>query len=166
MSVGTADLLKALNVVWDASALDASFLALRDASVVDAEYPVLHDQEAAPTHPFPYCVMDEADSVTTDRMSGGVASINEIRDVSVRFNVQARAVDGDARTPKEIAAFLAEEIMKVFGGHPTAVPVPLVLDHGGFLIAQYQNDFGLRTDDNEYQWIVAYLFRLDVPVMA
>jgi hypothetical protein len=165
MSVATADLLNALNTVWDASTLDATFEALRDPTVVDAEYPVLNDQEAAPTQPFPYCVMDEADSETLERMSGSSATNNEVRDVTVRFNVHARTRTGDARTAKQIAAFLAEEIMKVFGGHPTVAPTGLTLINGNHLITQYRNDFGLRTEDNAYQWVVVYLFRLDVPVM-
>ena len=73
--------------------------------------------------------------------------------------------EDDARTAKEIAAYLAEEIMKVFGGHPTVVPTGMVaLDYGNHLITQYVSDDGVRTGDEEYSWLVSYLFRLDVYV--
>jgi len=53
----------------------------------------------------------------------------------------------------------------VFGGHPTvAATGAIILTNGKHLITQYQNDFGIRIDDNEYQWVVEYLFRIDVPV--
>ncbi len=164
MSVATADLHKALNTVWNASSLDATFKALWDASITDAEFPALHDQEAAPGQPFPYCVLDQSASSTVNRMSATGAFLREVRDVSWSLHVHARAVSGDSRTAKEIAAYLAEEIMKVFGGHPTVAPTALTLDNGNFLIAQYQNDFVIRTGDDEYRWTVEYVFRSDVPV--
>lgn len=164
MSVGSADLHKAVNTAWAASTLDATFKALWEADIEADEFPVLHDQQATPNQPFPYCVYLQDTGVTADRMSGGNTSLREVRDVPWSFHVQARAVDNDSRTPKEIAAFLAEEILKVFGGHPTETPTGLTLDNGNYLIAQYQNDFGVRTGDNEYRWDVNYVFRIDVPV--
>ena len=166
MSIATADLIAAFSTAWDASTLDVLFKALRDSSVVEAQFPdVLHDQEAAPGQPFPYCVMDQTTTTTTDRMSGGVAALREIRDTSLTLHVHARAVNGDARTAKEIAAYLAEEIMKVFGGHPTVSPTgTLTLVNGEALIVQYVNDFGIRTGEDEYRWTVEFLIRADVPV--
>ena len=167
MSVASASVHKAVNTVWDASTLNASFLALRDASVVDADFPVLNDQEATPAQPFPYCVYEQSSSSTTDRMSGAGSTIREIRDVSWNFHIHAREVDGDARTAKEIAADLAEEVMKVFGGHPTVAATDLSpsLDNSGFLISEYQTDFGVRSgEDDEYRWDVQYILKVDVPL--
>ncbi len=164
MSVASADIHKAVNTVWDASTLDASFKALWDADVDTTEFPVLHDQEATPEQPFPYCVYEISSSSTTDRMSGVGSTIREIRDVSWVFHIHAREVDGDGRTAKEIAAELAEEVMKVFGGHPTVAATDLSLDNGGFLISTYQNDMGIKTGEDEYQWNVIYIFKVDVPV--
>lgn len=164
MSVGSADLHKAINTVWDASTLDATFQALRNSDVEDDEFPVLEDQEAGPGEVFPYCVYQMAEGITTDRMTGNDGAKKEIRDVPCEFRVHARVISGDSRTPKEIAAFLIEEILKVFGGHPTETPTGLTLDNGAFLISQYQTDMGLRVEDNEYQWNLTYFFRLDVPV--
>lgn len=165
MPVAAADLHFAINVVWDNSVLDDTFQALWDSSVTVSEFPVLNDQEATPEHPFPYCVFEQVGSETTDRMSGGIGALREIRDVSISFRVHARAVSGDSRTAKKIAADMAEEILKVFGGHPKVSPTDsMPLENGNFLISQYQDDFGIREGDDEYMWTVNYIFRLDVPV--
>ena len=130
-----------------------------------ADYPVLHDQEATPGQPFPYCVMGESGSSTQVRMSSATHEKREVRDVSWMFTVHATSVDGDGRTAKGIAADLIEEIMKQFGGHPTTVPVQTItLTNGKHLITQYVNDAGIRTGDDEYSWFVSFLFRLDIPV--
>lgn len=164
MSIASEDLHKAIASLWSSSGLDATFKALWDSGVAESEWLSLNDQEAYPKQPFPYCVFEQSPGSTTDRMSGGTDSLQEIRDIPWDFRVHARAIDGDSRTAKEIAADLNEEIMKVFGGHPTESPTDLILDNGNFLIAQYQNDYGVRTGDSEYMWIVSYVFRLDVPV--
>lgn len=163
MSVASADLFAAINTVWDVSGLDEKFKALWSAPAAD--YPVLHDQEATPGQPFPFCVMGEIASSTTDRMSGGVNALREVRDVSLTLDVYAETVDGDARTGKGIAAYLAEEIMKVFGGHPTqAATGVFTLDNGKHLINLYDSDHCIRVGDNEYMWQISYTLRVDVPL--
>jgi hypothetical protein len=165
MSIASADLIKAIHTAWDASTLSTTFQALWPSDSQNSEFFELLDQEAPGGQPFPYAVTDETTSVTVNRMSGGVTSLREVRDIEVRINVFATDVDGDNRTSKEIAAYLAEEIMKVFGGHPTVNPTATItLDNGNHLITEYQNDFGVRTADDFFQWVVIYLFRIDVPV--
>ncbi len=164
MSVNSADFQKAIVTVWNASGLNATFQALWDAGVAVSEHAVLRDSEAAPKDPFPYCVMETTMGVTTDRMSGPDGTLREIRDLEVVFSVNARAVSGDARTSKEIAADLGEEIMKIYGGHPEVSPTDLELDNGNFLISEYQGDVGVRLDEDQHQWRTTYLFRSDVPV--
>lgn len=164
MTIANADLHGALNAVWDASSLDAAFRALWDAAVVVGEFPVLHDGEASSEQPFPYCVYELSPGVTTDRMSDEAGLIREIRDVPGVFRVHARAIDGDARTAKQIASELAENVMEQFGGHPSVAAQTVTLDSGRYLITQYQNDYGIKTGDNEYSWSIAYNFRIDVPV--
>jgi hypothetical protein len=164
MSVGVADLHKAITTVWDASTLDATFQALYKSGVSASEFHVLNDGIAGAGQPWPYCVYEVIAGTTTDRMS----SVNdgftrEIHDIFCEFRVHARTVEGDSRTPKEIAAFLIEEIMKVFGGHPTQSPTGLTLDNGNFLISQYQSEIGFEIENSRYQWNIQYLFRLDVP---
>jgi hypothetical protein len=165
MSIASADLIKAIHTAWDASTLSTSIQALWPADTLNSEFFEIYDQEAPAKTPFPYVVTDQTVSVTVNRMSGGVNALREVRDVEVRFNVYATDVEGDSRTSKEIAAYVAEEIMKVFGGHPTVSPTATItLDNGKHLITEYQNDFGARTVDDFFQWVIIYLFRIDVPV--
>jgi hypothetical protein len=165
MSIASADLIKAINTTWDASTLPTSFQALWPSDSQNTEFFELYDQEAPARQPFPYAATEETGSVTVNRMSKETNDLWEVRDVEVRFNVYATDVSGDNRTSKEIAAYLAEEIMKVFGGHPTVNPTgTITLDNGNHLITEYQNDFGVRTADDFFQWVVIYLFRIDVPV--
>ncbi len=164
MSISTAALMKGIVSAWNDSTLDATFKALW--SSASSEFFVLLDQEAPGGQPLPYCVLDAMGSNTRERMSGAATLIKrETRDVVVRFNIHTRDITSDTRTMKEIAAFLAAEIMKVFGGHPTQSPTgTIALDSGNHLITQYQNDYGVKTGDDEYQWIIDYLFRIDMPV--
>ena len=166
MSVNLADLYVAINAAWESSGLNALFLALRPAGTINSNFSVLCDQEASPGQPHPYCVIDQiTNSNTKDRMTDGVEGLRETRDIPVRFNVYAKEVVGDIRSAKVIAAYLAEELMKVFGGHPTVSPTgTITLSNGNHLQTRYENDFGIRLDDDEYQWHVAYSFKLDVPV--
>ena len=166
MSVASADIMKSINAAWNASTLDATFKALWP-DPTDATFPVMHDQEASPGQPFPYCVAEQFTGNTTDRMSGGPDSLREVRESTVRFHIHTMPVDGDLRSEKEIAAYLAEEMMKVFGGHPTVAPTAtLALDNGNVLWMKYENDFGIRPDETYYEWLLHYAVMSDVPVMA
>ena len=166
MSVNTADMHKGINAAWAASDLDDVFLALR-ADPTDESTPVLNDQEAAPSEKFPYCVFGEIMPSRISQMSGGVSSIRQIRGVSVQFNVHASTKSGDSRSAKQIAAYLSEEIIKVFGGHPTVSPTQSIsLDNGNVVSMDYQNDYGIREDDSQYKWIISYEAMIDVPVMV
>jgi len=162
MSVSAADIHNAINVLWNSSGLDGKFTTLRES--VTTDFPVLNDMEAAGSAVFPYCVMEQGEMVTTSRMSSTGLFIREIRDVGWFFRVHAKDVSGASRNAKQIATYLAEEIMKVFGGHPTGNPTKPELAHGGFLIAEFLRDFSIREDDDNYMWTVEYAFRVDVPV--
>jgi len=164
MSVSTAAFYKAIVTAWKNSGLDDLFKALWS-DPTSTEYLVLNDQLALGGQPFPFCVMEVVSPTTTDRMSGGVHALREIRDITVNFNLHARDVDGDTRTNKEIAAYLAEEVMKVFGGHPTQSPSAVIqLENGNHLITRYDNDYSIRTGDEETQWVLVFTFRIDTPV--
>jgi len=164
MAIATADFWKSINAAWDASTLDALFRAVKS---ITASHIVLHDQDASPGQDYPYCVVNQFSSSTVSRMSGGVDSLREVRDAQVTFNVHAKEVSGDSRSAKQIAAYLAEEIMKVFGGHPTVTATAsMELDNGNVLLSEYQTDYGIFIPDDEFNWIVSYRFEVDVPVMA
>lgn len=164
MSVNSADLFKALNAAWDASGLDALFQAYWDAGVDPSRWEILNDQQTAPGQPYPYCVLGEPATTMEARMSAGVGQVRQVRDVGVRFDIYAKAVAGS--TAKEVAAALAEEVLKVFGGHPTVIAgtADLALDNGKHLITVLDSDWCVRLGDDEYMWAVDYRFKVDVPV--
>ena len=161
-----ADIYRAIQALWTAESIDTPFKALWPASVTPTDYPVLHDGEATPGQPWPYCVFGVSPSNTAARMSRTTTSKWEIRDVPCEFHVHGKPVTGDTRSAKRIAAAMAANIINKFGGGPSVAPTAMSLDNGNFLIAQYQNDYGVRTGDEEYQWIVAYILRVDVPVLT
>lgn len=163
MAIASSDLHKAVNTVWDANNLNPRFTNLWEAAK-RTDFPALHDQEAAASQPFPYCVFEIEPGATTSRMSGCPTQNQEIRDIPVSFRVHARKIDGVGKTAKKIASDLIEDIIQIFGGHPTIKPKDLVLDNGNFLITQFQTDWGIRTDDKNYQWLLSYIMRIDVPV--
>jgi hypothetical protein len=164
VSIAAADLHAALQSAWSASGLDAQFTALWTDDYSLADFPVLHDQEAAPGQPFPYCIIEIDKSKTTTRMSRPEGGKWEIRDVPVTFTIFADNVEDDARSPKQIASDLAEEVMKVFGGHPTMAPTQTIeLTNGGHLITQYDNDYPTRDEQDRWAWSITYNFRVDVP---
>ena len=165
MTVGSSDLLKAINSAWDVSTLDATFKAYWD-DPTETEFYVLNDQEAPGQQPWPYVVMDQPDDVLVERHSADGDSIKrEIRDVEVRFNVHVEVDAGSTKSAREVASDLTAAILAVFGGHPSTSPTgTITLDNGKHLITQYQTDYGIRTGDDEYQWVVVYLFRVDIPV--
>jgi hypothetical protein len=151
---------KAVAALWTSSGLEASFES-HWASTTD--HVTLNDGEAAPGTPFPYTVYDAPEPEIVARMSGH--STNEkhhIRDLPFIFRVFAQQTS--TKSAKELASELAGEIMAVFGGHPTTSPTAMTLDNGVVLIGQYQSDYGVKVDDEVHQWIVDYIFKLDIPV--
>jgi len=166
VSIGQADLLKSIGVVWDASTLNATFRALWSATPDGDDFPVLHDTEAGGEQPWPYCIFESQFGVVSERMSKGTDDLWTTRDMPATFKVHASEVDGDARSAKQVAADLVEEVIKVFGGHPTVAPEEITLDNGNHLVTLYQNDFSMREDDVHWMWTVSYMFRIDVPEMA
>lgn len=166
VAVGEADLHEAINKIWDESGLDTEFKNLWKRDVRDSqEFPTLHDQQAGPDQPFPYCVYEIRAGVTVSRMtSSSKTGRREIRDNIALFRIHAK--EQDKTSAKKIASDLLDSVLQVYGGHPTVSPRSLDLNYGNFLLAQYQNDYGIRTGAEEYQWILEYVMRLDVPVAA
>ena len=161
MSVAGAAIHKAVATLWSSSGLNTLFQAywpVADRSL----YTSLNDGEAAPGTPFPYAVFTARAPNVRTRMSGEDASKQYINDQPWLFEVHAGP--SGSSSAKEVAATVAEEIIKVFGGHPTQSPQSLTLDHGRVLIVQYQNDWGERESDDVHKWMVEYNIRTDVPV--
>ena len=158
MSVSSGDLHDAVGTLWTDAGLDDIFTAL------GGSVPSLNETEAREHADFPYCVIEEGLYEVVTRSSGEGCTIREIRDIPWTFHVHAKEVDGDDRNAKQIAAYLASEIMKVFGGHPEDSPTKPTLTYGNFLISQMLRDYPVREDDSNYMWVIDYNFRIDVPV--
>ena len=164
MSILSADVHKAVNIIWDTQGLDWVFKVNWKLSDRD-EFNSLNDQEAPPGQPFPYCIFQQSVGSVVTRMSGhSTNEKHEIRDIPWSFRVHSRQIEGNDSTVKELAADLIESIVMRFGGSPTVAPKQLTLDNGFVLLVQLQSDFGIVTGDEEYSWILNYIIKTDVPV--
>lgn len=164
MATGSADLHKSLQSIWNATTLNDTFKAYWPGGDLN-EFPVLSEVEAEAAQPFPYCIYEFEEPTVSARTSSAGSSKLEIRDVALKLTVQAKAIS--TASAKTIASHLAEEILKVFGGHPTqqsSVADAIDMDHGSILQIQYDRDFPVRSGDEEYTWVLKYNFKLDVPV--
>jgi hypothetical protein len=163
--IGLADFYKTIAVAWNAANLDAPFTAYW--SIPNRlTFTVLNDHMAEGAQPFPYCVLRVEEGKTETRMTSGTHNVKrEIRRLPVRFTVHARDM-ASGKSAKLIAAELAAEITKVFGGHPTEPPRidGRAMDNGHVLIAQYQGETAVREGTEVYGWVVRYFMTLDVPV--
>lgn len=162
--IGSADLHKSVVAVWNTHGLEGEFKKLWDNQVTDrADFVALYDQEAPASQPFPYCVFEQDPGDTTVRMSGHNKNENhEIREIPWQFRVHAKALPGSSA--KQIAAGLAEHIIIRYGGDPNSKPKEMTLDNGNVILAQYRTDYPIREGDEEFQWVVSYIFSVDVPV--
>lgn len=163
--IGTADIFKAVVAVWTANNLNTQFNSYWEASK-RTELPVLNETDAEAGHPFPYCVFSLMPPKTKEQHTGTDGqTIRQLRQVMCQFTVQTRD-NGGASSQKEIAAALAAKIMEIFGGHPTVLPKfdGYAMDYGSILSCRYQADYGVKTDIDNYSWVVQYLLTTDVPV--
>lgn len=157
--IGELDLHRAIVANWQAGSLDGQFSPYWSNGSGHA----LNDTEAMKGQEFPYCVLDMGAFVVTDKMTGHSATERHwIYDVPVTFNVFANTVSGTSA--KQLAGNLAEEIMKIFGGHPTQAPLAVTLTQGNHLITQLQSEFGVKLGDQEHNWMINYNFKLDLPI--
>lgn len=173
--IGTADLHAAIEAKWNTEVVDSDtsptdtlndiFKALWNPQVDANQFTVLSDTESSPHQPFPYCICQTELPRVLHRMTGEDGCKREIRNVKLTFKVFADVVQGDKRSAKQIAGYLAEQVMKVFGGHPTKPATEMELTNGGTLPSQFGVDYSVR-DENLYKWIwvIQYNLMLDVPV--
>jgi len=167
MAVGSADIHKAVTTLWTDSGLNWEFQKFWAAGD-RTKFTALNDAEATPDGPWPYCVFEQEAGAVQTRMTSANDDADEggeIQDVPFQFRVHARQVDTDARSAKGIAAALIDLIMQKFGGHPSIKPQVMELDNGSVMTVQKLNDFGVRTGDTEYEWVLSYNFKIAVPVM-
>jgi hypothetical protein len=151
-----AALHKAIQSIWLSSGLEDLHIAYGGVA------PTLHDSEATPSQAFPYTVFTQDALTITSRMTGHTsAEHHRLEDVPWNFRVHASQTV--ASSAKQIAAAIATEIMNIFGGGELQKETPLILDVGSHLLTQFQTSYGIKEDDEEYLWVVSYIFKLDVP---
>ena len=166
---GTRHLQVAIKTAWDAGVAGA-FTALWSTADKSRYESALEDTEAAQGMPFPYCVFTALSGTTVGRMSGAAGdaeSVNrELREVPVHFRIHTRTRDDDGRMAKEIGADLADSIMQVYGGALKAGSGAelTTMGEGAHVRTQYQTDYGLPEGDDNWLWIVSYIFTVDMPV--
>jgi len=150
----THDLHAAIANLWEESGLDEKF---REHWVDDTdEFLTLNDQEAHTQNPFPYCIYSIEPGPVMARMTGpGATAKEEFRSYSCRFTIHAQQTQD--KSAKEHAAYLAEEIVKVFGGHPTVAPQTI----DGVYQVSLTTDQGIRTESQNYSWMLDYDFQVD-----
>lgn len=166
MSVGSASICKAIAALWQNSGLHTQFTAYW-ATSDKTDFPSLNDAEAEGAHPFPYCVFELDENVPTMRMAGGTTTTKRVvREVGLMFHVHAKPVD--PHSAKEIAATLAEEIVKVFGGHPTVKNQidGYSLDDGAILLSELVSDSSLRENIENWEWLLRYKIQTDSPFIV
>lgn len=165
MSVLSLDLDKAINAVWDDHGLDWAFKKywVEEKRI---QYLSLDETEAMAGTPMPYCVYSLTDRSVVSRMTKPTDADGrqEIHNSQLAFNIFARVIDN--KSAKDIAAELAEEILKRYGGHPVDTPQNLVLETGKIISVAYQTDFGSRQDDHAHMWTVRYMIKTDEPMAA
>jgi len=171
MSVGSADLWSAIYTAWQASGLDSLFRARwSTAGKSNIDYLTLNDGDDGPQPPLPYCVAELSSSSTKTRMSWVGSRINgvntfpsrEFREAMLTLSVHTGPYGGSSA--KATAAYLVEEVMKVFGGHPSVSAGALSLSNGSMLLCQFQSDSLEREPQNRYQGMLIYRLLADVPV--
>lgn len=167
MTVGLAGFHKAVATLWDGSGLDAAFQTYWP-SGASSKFVVLNETEAEAAQPFPYCIFETDEKSVKTRMSSNTSENKQfqIHEVPTTFKVYANAKSGSSA--KQIATDLVEEILKVFGGHPTTESPAadgISMDHGCILQFKYQTEQSVRQGTEEHMCSVRYLVDLDVPVI-
>lgn len=155
--------MRAVIVLWDDAGMNNKFNQHWD-SADREDFPALHESSATPGQPFPYCLVEIQALDVQERMSGGGSGNKfETRDFPLTFRIFALpTANQDAR---QVAGDLAEEIIKIYGGHPTASPDALPLQGmSGALVTQYESDFSVALDDEVCQWSINYNVRIDAQV--
>lgn len=160
-------LTQALIDCWNQASVDSRFTDFWPSAKNSALYSVLSDTEASPGQPFPYVVFEQGTTLVETRTSSNTTSkFNRIQRTSVTFTVHTNASTSlGGKSAKERAADLAEVVMYVYGDTPTVDQRILDFEVGAHILTQYQNDFPVRTGDEEFSWVVNYDFVYNIPVV-
>lgn len=160
---GASELEKAIKTAWESTGLNTLFEGYWSGGD-RSNFESLNDTEAAPGTPFPYCVFETTAASVVGRMSGTDCLKYQTVDVPWTFKIYAKQTN--SYSAKTVAITLAEQVLKYFGGHPNPAntPISLEMDNNGFLIVQWERDFGMPKGEEEYLWVIEYTIKLDMPI--
>jgi hypothetical protein len=164
MTVGALELHAAVVALWNNSELDWACKQYWETSKV-ARWPSLGESMLGPECPFPYATFTIGDFEVISRTTGLAVGIKRaIRSAPLTFTIYAKQLPANARTAKTIAASILDQLLQVFGGHPTVRPQRLECVHSHFLNCQYETDYGMTVEDDVYQHVVSYRLMVDSPI--
>jgi hypothetical protein len=156
---GTWTIDEGIAARWSAKSLDDRFREWwpTDAtSADDSHYPVLHDTEARPTPPGPYCVYEHGAGATEQRHSGLTTSTNnEIHRIPLQFRIHAKTQN---LSGKFIAKELAKYVVAAFDFNAGYLDIEPDKHVNTFR----QADFPIQEGDQEWSWNLQYDLIVDV----
>lgn len=140
---------------WENNNLDKTFRDTWPDPTV-TRYEPLHDGEARPTPPGPYCVYEKFDPVILGHMTGARDEQTEMQfqDVTVQFTIHAKS--SATESGKKIVRRLAEEVDKAFGPE-NALPIR----DDCHIVTVRGPDFHIREGDEEWAWVLQYTLTID-----
>ncbi len=159
---GSWTLHAALIERWEDAELDIEFRAFWPVPT-ETRYNPLHDTEARPTPPGPYCVYDIAEGDIEGHDSGKQGDTeNAMERIPVEFHVYAKS--SSTRSGKAIARDLARKVAAAFDPGNLFGALPILDDahhttHRG-------SDFPVRDGDKEWKWVLKYDFVLDAEYLS
>lgn len=125
---------------WDAAGIDALFLVQRQAGPNQNDQ-VLHDTQAKPATPFPYCVFTQERAGGVKLRMTAIGGTEEVRLTRFTFTVHA----ADKPTANQLAEAITLAMQNVGSG---CVFQPMFVD-----------DIGWQEGEEEWAWIVLYDFQ-------
>jgi len=154
---GSWTLDEAITKRWDEDALEDEFKA-EWRNTKDTNYPVLHDGEARPTPPGPYCVFEKDIPVILGHMSGADVirsdTENQLQEIGFQFTIHAKSTATESG--KVICIRLAKKVAAAFDPDR-----PLDFEDDYFVVAKRGPDFSAREGDTEWAWVLQYEATID-----
>lgn len=150
---GGWNLHRAIMSRWKATGLDERFWNAAEVKTSGyRNYPALHDTEAKPKPPGPYCVFEVGDTTRAGGSSGtNATTFKQYEDVPVTFTVHAET--------KTIAARLIADVARAFDPEGEN---DWTVDGGDSIVMITRNgDQGMYEGDDAYAWILRYTLTVD-----
>ena len=142
---------------WDDADLDEVFRAFWPVTT-ETRYGTLHDDEARPTPPGPYCVYELAEGSIDERSSGKFGDTeNHLIRIPLEFRIHAKSTA--SRSGKSIVQELAKKVAESYDAGNTFGP--LAIDPDSHFTTMRESDFSVRLGDTEWSWVLQYDVILD-----